>query len=258
MSYRAHLVPSLGALADEGADAAFRALADAAPVFVHAKSRTTDTSVIVLPGASRVVRKMWRWPRRGDRVKGVLRTTFAATSPARREFEALVRLAALPGGPFAPAPLAWAERRAHGVLQECLILTAEIADATDFAVWLRDTRGAARRTTVVRRLAERTREMHDAGLADCEMHPRNVIVGPDDAVFKVDCAKQTRTRRGASQAARARDLAALDVGLARLASPAERAAFFAAYGASQALVAAAERERARIDARESKRLPARG
>ena len=98
--------------------------------------------------------------------------------------------------------------------------------------------------------------MHDLKLVDFEMHPRNVLVGATGRdVFKVDCAKQRRRAAAATQADRARDLAALDVGLVRLTTSAERAAFLRAYGADVSLEAAVLRERRRIDAREAGRLP---
>ncbi len=256
MGFAARLVPALAAAVSSSPDAAWRALFDAAALTTFAKSRTTQTAVVEVPGLGRVVRKTWTWPRRRDRAKGALRTTWAARSPARREFEALARLVVLADGPFAPTPLGYVEERRHGVLRSCLLVATEVAGAVDLASWLAATRPSATRTQVLARLARRVRRMHDAGLVDFEMHPRNVIVARDGRdVLKVDCAKQRRRRRDASRRDRARDLAALDVGLVRLATGDERAAFFDAYGADAALVAAAERARRTIDARESKRLP---
>jgi hypothetical protein len=254
MAFTAHLGPALRAALPAAADEVWRTLAGLTAETVFAESRTTRTSLVRIGGAGRVVRKEWTWPRRRDRLKGALRTTWAARSPARREFEALARLAALRGGPFGPEPLAYAEHRVRGVLRACILVTREIAGAVDLARWLASTRPGRRRTAVLARLAQRVREMHDAGLADFEMHPRNVIVAAAD-VWKVDCAKQRRRRRAAPFADRARDLAALDVGLVRLATAAERDAFLAAYGANRALVAAVERRRTTIDAREARRLP---
>ena len=256
MAFRAHLGPTLRAALPAAPDEIWRTLAELPPESVFAASRTTRTSVVHVAGAGRVVRKEWTWPRRRDRLKGALRTTWAARSPARREFEALARLVALPGGPFAPEPLGWAEHRERGVLRACLLVTREIAGATDLARWLVSARPGRARTKVLARLAQRVREMHEAGLADFEMHPRNVIVAPASGdVWKVDCAKQRQRSGAASRTDRTRDLAALDVGLVRLATAAERTGFLDAYGANRALVAAVERQRNRIDARESRLLP---
>jgi hypothetical protein len=233
-----------------GADA-WRVVAEAAPLVEFARSRTTQTAVVDMDGIGRVVRKRWTWPRRRDRLKGALRTTWAARSPARREFEALGRLHALS---FAPTPLGFVERRERGVLRECVLLLEEIADATDLATRLAK-RGRGDAAQLLALLARRVRAMHDAGLVDFEMHPRNVLVAPDGDVLKVDCAKQHRGSRPASAADRARDLAALDVGLVRLATSDERTVFFDAYGADRRLRDLVDRARRRIDGRESARLP---
>jgi RIO-like serine/threonine protein kinase len=242
------------ALPDEP-EATWRALSEARVVAALAASRTTETAIVDVAALGRVVRKRWTWPRRRDRFKGALRTTWAARSPARREFEALVRLVALPGGPFAPEPLGFVERRERGVLRACILVEREAVGAIDLARRLLALRRGAARSRLLARLADRVREMHDVGLADLDFHPRNVLVLPTGDVLKVDCAKQRRRRGPATRADRARDLAALDVGLTRLVSAPERAAFFAAYGAEPALERAVARERVRIDAREARRLP---
>jgi hypothetical protein len=256
MGFSAHLEPVLAASVPSSPEAAWR-LVDAAPtVDVFARSRTTETVVASIDELGRVVRKRWTWPRRRDRAKGALRTTWAARSPARREFDALARLVALPGGAFAPTPLGFLEERSHGVLRACVLVETEIEGAVDLARRLVESRPGRARTRLLARLARRTREMHDAGLVDFEMHPRNVLVAPaTDDVFKVDCAKQRRRAGPASERDRARDLAALDVGLTRLATDDERTDFFREYGANRSLVEAVASGRRRIDARESRRLP---
>ena len=256
MAFRAELVPPLRTVAPVPAARAWTVLDALPPVHVFAASRTTQTCVVELGELGRMVRKHWWWPRRRDRLKGALRTTWAAKSPARREFEALERLRSLPGGPLAPQALGFLEHRSRGVLRACMLLTTEIAGAADLAQWLVTTRSATERSRVLVHLGQRVREMHDAGLADFEMHPRNVLVVPSSGVvMKVDCAKQ-RLRAGPVAARdRARDLGALDVGLTRLATAAERAQFLRAYGAAPSLAAAVERARRRVDAREALRLP---
>lgn len=226
-------------------------------VLLLTRSRTTETAVVEVPSVGRLIRKRWWWPRTSDRAKGAFRTTVAAHSPARREHAALTRLRALPGGPFAPAPLGVVEERRGGVLTACTLLLEEIRDAVDLATFLRDERDPAARAYVLTDLAVRTRAMHAAGLLDREHHPRNVLVA-DGRTWKVDCAKQ-RVRRGAVPPATAvGDLATLDVGLVRLATAEEREAFLeAALGVppDPALRARLDAARARIDARESDRLP---
>ena len=221
-----------------------------------AASRTTAADVVRLPDGRRAVRKLWVWPRWSDRARGTLRTTILAPCPASREFAALRRLRDLPSGPFAPEPWSWTETRRAGVLVACTLLLDEVPDACDLTAFLRTERDGARRRAVLADLAIRTREMHGAGLVDREHHPRNVLVA-GTRTWKVDCWKQ-RTR-GVPLSARdvATDLAALDVGLARLATPDERGTFLAGAAGGAWSPSLAERvaaERARIDPRESRRL----
>lgn len=267
MPSRAVLPPQLAlALGWDGdgmARDAGQAVAALAPLQILARSRTTETAVVALPGIPRVIRKRWWWPRRRDRAKGLFRTTLAAASPARREYDALLRLRALPGGPFAPAPIGYIEDRTAGVLMSCALLLDEIPGATDLAHWLRDEQDARRRREVLTDLARRTRAMHDAGIVDREMHPRNVLVEPSACrTWKIDVPKQRTGRRPAPRADAVDDLACLDVGLARLATPEERAVFIAAYlGASDddrtrsALATEVAARRTVQDLREACRLP---
>ena len=214
------------------------AVSELTPLCVYARSRTTETALVQLPdskaGPWLVVRKRWWWPRARDRVKGAFRTTIAARSPARREFDALTRLAALPGGPFAPLPLGAFEERSGGVLQSCGLLVTALPDTTDLSAWLARKAGSATLVnTVLADLAVRVAAMHDAGLVDKEMHPRNVLVDPvAKRTWKIDVAKQRASRgvaRPVSPSAAIDDLACLDVGLSRLATAEERSAFLSAY-----------------------------
>lgn len=256
MAFRACLVPGLAYAMPQDADAAWRSVASLPEEHVYAASRTTRTSVVRLEGGGRVVRKRWTWPRRRDQLKGALRTTWVARSPARREHEALVRLRDLKGGAFAPESLGYLEHRERGVLRACILLTGEVRGATDLARFLLQTDPGAARTSVLSRLARRTRAMHDADIVDFEMHPRNVLVVRKSLdVLKVDCAKQRKRARKLTREERARDLGALDVGLVRYVTALERRDFLRAYGADPQLIAAIEEERERIDARESRRLP---
>ena len=228
------------------------------------RSRTTDAAVVDVPGFGPLVRKRRWWPRSSDRLKGAFRTTLVAPSPARREYDALLRLRALPSGPFAPEPLGVVEQRTRGVLEACTLLVEAIADVRDLAEFLAAERSEELRTAVLADLALRTREMHAAGLVDREHHPRNVLVA-GRRTWKVDCWKQRARRRPFGTRDVLTDVAALDVGLVRLATPTERAAFLDAVLATDdggppppALLARLDAERARIDDRESLRLPGAG
>ncbi len=116
-------------------DAAWDATASLETTAVLARSRTTETAIVV--AGAPFVRKRWWWPRRGDRLRGAFRTTLAARSPAVREAAALRRLQDLASGPFAPVPLGWLERRERGILRACTLLLAFLDGAVDLATWLR-------------------------------------------------------------------------------------------------------------------------
>lgn len=257
MRVTAALDPRLASLV-RATPAATAAAVDAlVPVAVLTRSRTTETAVVDVPGAGRIVRKRRWWPRAADRAKGAFRTTIAAASPARREHEALGRLRRLPPDPFAPAPLGWTESRRGGVLHACTLLLEEVEGAVDLGLFLRDERDARRRARVLGDLALRTRAMHAAGIADGDHHPRNVLVA-GGRTWRVDCAKQRVHRGPLAPSAIVSDLAALDVGLVRLATAAERVAFLAAATGvppDPAFLARLDAARSGIDARECKRLP---
>ncbi len=224
-----------------------------------ARSRSTDTALVPVAGVGLVVRKRWRWTRLRERLKGVGRTTALAASPAEREFAALARTYAT--GAFHPEPLAFVVARRRGLVASCTLFLTPVPDAIDLATWLRDTHDAALRRRVLADLARRTRAMHDAHVLDGEHHLRNVLV--DGArTWKVDCPKARELVRLAPPRA-AHDLGCADVGLARFASRAERLRALRAYvgetaprSTLRAWVERVRRARARVDARESRRLPA--
>ncbi len=222
---------------------------------VLAVSRTTKTAVVQIPGGGAAVRKQWRFPEPRDRLRGAFRTTFLARSPASRAWRAM-----RDGGPtgFHPPALAAFDDRRGGVLHECLLLLTYIPGARDLAIFLRDERDPASRHSVLTDLAVRLRAMHDAGVADGEMHPRNVLVA-EGRTYKVDCARQRRFAGGAPRRRRAHDLACLDVGLLRLASRVERARALRAYardvGDLRPLARRIEHLRRGLAEREERRLP---
>lgn len=238
-------------------------LAAVEPRRILARSRTTETAAVDLPGYGPAIRKRWWWPRPRDLFRGAFRTTFAAPSPARREHDALLRLRSLRDGPFAPSPIGLLEERRAGVLLACMLLVEEIPGAVDLASWLHGARDPGARSAVLADLARRTRGMHDAGIVDREMHPRNVLVDAQARrTWKIDVPKQRQRSTRARRADVVDDLACLDVGIARLASRPERSAFLAAYlgpasNANEltALDADVTARRAVQDVREARRLP---
>jgi len=255
------------AIADRlpGTDADAVAALEGLPVARElASSRSTRCEAVELPGGRTGVRKTWIWPTLPERWKGAFRTTFAARSPATRERDALLRLQALPQGPFAPAPLMTGDRRSGGVLQGCVLLLEEVSAAVDLARWLVSSPGEDTIDDVLADLARRVAGMHEAGVLDCDLHPRNVLVQPElQRTWLVDSPKQRRRHAPVPPRRAALDLAALDVGLQRLAPPLARTAFFTAYGAARpdvdlpALMRRVELLRASLEPRQARRLPSR-
>jgi len=170
---------------------------------VVARSRTSITERGVLDlaaGPVPVHRKVYRYNGIGALLSGLFRTTFAAPSRARREAEALRRLAALG---LAPAPVLLVERRTAGFLREAILAVRTVEGGADLSAAPPSPGLAA----AVGRAAGR---MHAAGLGDLSLAPRNVVTA-GDAVMKVDSGRLREVPRGGS--IQAADLADLLAGL---------------------------------------------
>lgn len=256
------LVASLG---DTAASEWLADAHDAPPERELTRSRTTDTSLIATPSGGAVVRKRWRWPGLEERLKGLGRTTAFARTPAEREWEALGRTYGASDLRFHPAPLAVRVERRGGFAVRAMLLLEEVPGCVDLATFLRDEDDRERRRRVLHDLATRTRAMHADGVADGDLHPRNLLVERDALrVWKVDCARQRRRAAPLTGRHADHDLACIDVGLARFATRAERLRALRVYldvgagaPATRRRAAAILALRARLDATEASRLPAR-
>lgn len=252
-------------LVEAGVDAVLAAVHDAVPLRWLTRSRTTDTAIVQVPGRGSVVRKRWRWPGFGERLKGVGRTTALAPTPAEREWRALGRSYGSSGLRFHPRPLALRIEREGAFAARAMLLLEEIPDASDLAEYLAGEAHPSSRAAVLRDLASRVRVMHADGVADGDLHPRNLLVQSRDLrVWKVDCARQ-RVHRAPLTGRRAEyDLACIDVGLARFASRGERVRALRLYlggrvggDTVRALAERVDVMRRRIESIEGPRLPPR-
>jgi len=264
----AHAAPGSLDRADRSADATeawLHAAANADPISEYTRSRTTDTSIVEVPGLGRAARKRWRWPGTAERLKGIGRTTALALTPAEREFRALGRTYGDERLVFHPGPLAFLVERRGALAHTAMLLLTEIPDTLDLAEFLLAERAPQRRRQVLADLAHRVGAMHADGVTDGDCHPRNVLVDTATArTWKVDCGRQRARPRPAERRRAEYDLACLDVGLARFASRSERARALRTYLAACPSAAASRSWSRRVTAlaariapHEAQRLPAR-
>lgn len=218
---------------------------------VVARSRTTltEAGVLDLPaGPTPVHRKVYEYRGAAALLGGAFRTTFAARGRARRELDALRRLAALG---LAPVAVAVAERRTAGFLRQAILATRTVEGGRDL--------GAAEPDEALAAAAGRAAgTIHAAGLGDLSLSPRNLVASRDPGgawrIAKVDSGRLRETGRGGPE--QARDLADLVAGLEGRWPAAALDALRAAYaGAAGALPAGLGDALADARARLSRRDP---
>ncbi|MGE0711375.1 MAG: lipopolysaccharide kinase InaA family protein [Planctomycetota bacterium] len=151
-----------------------------AEVIKHNKVRT----VVRLPTAAGVVFcKRFRVTRALDRLAHLVRS-----SPARREWEALLRLAR--AGVSVPRPVLLAEERAAGgCLVGSVLATVEVAGAAELTRTIDALRAAGdeqRRPALLAALARAVRAVFAAGCDHPDLHLANFLVGPDEAIVALD------------------------------------------------------------------------
>lgn len=155
-------------------------------------------------GTRLVYIKTYDYPWAGDRIRGLLRTTFLAPSRARREWDALLWMRAQ--GLAAPEPLALAERRWHGVLQRCVLVTdaypGQPLDELLLGLKPRE------RDHLLRCLESFVDALHRKGFRDGNLDLRNLLARrrDDDSweIVKIDSPRHRVTRPGPAHDRRAR------------------------------------------------------
>lgn len=197
-----------GELRGPAGDEGWALLASLRDARVVARSRTalTEEGLLDLPsGEVRVFRKVYAYRGFGAKVRGMFRTTFLARSRAAREADALRRLH---GMGLAPAPLAMAEERTLGFLDEAMLATRAVPGGRDLS-GLDPLPGLA---AAAGRAAGR---MHAAGLGRLDLAPRNLVAAPSAGggweILKVDSGAMAPVPRGGTE--QAADLADLLAGL---------------------------------------------
>jgi hypothetical protein len=215
-----------GALAIPACD--FDALAEAKGD-CRKRHRTGDVARVAAAdgpfGVAWVRKRLW-YPTPGDRLRGMLRTTFLAPSRVEREAGNLERLAG-----FGLQPrllLAFGERRSKGFLLDSFLCTRAL-DALSLEVVLREEREPQRRRRRLAALGSFAGGLHARGFVDRDLHLRNFLAAADGALAKVDSpfgGIAPRWRRGRLQR---RELDRLRAELSALSSEPELQVFESAY-----------------------------
>ncbi len=192
-------------------------------------------------------------------LRGCLRNTWLGRSRAKAEWIALRRMR--DAGVATPAPVALIESRRGRGLRACAIATAWIDDAVPLdRAWV-DADAFGRRR-LLDACAATVARLHAAGLADGDLHPRNILVtwaDGDPTTWCIDAPKGHRSRRRADHS---HDLACIDVGLRALTTATTRRRAWLRYARARGIprrawpawFAAIDRRHDRIAQRESRRL----
>ncbi|UCD29035.1 MAG: hypothetical protein JSV03_00695 [Planctomycetota bacterium] len=144
-----------------------------------ALSSTSDTLEIFPPtGTERipsVYMKRYRYPKRSQRIKAVLRGSWFRKSRARFEFDRLSSMRTR--GIRTIEPLAVGERRIAGLVTAGILITRGVAGQSllSFAKTADDLSPADRRS-IVTKLAQKVRRMHEAGVVHGSMVWRDIII----------------------------------------------------------------------------------
>lgn len=175
--------------------------------------------------------KHYTAPRFSKQVKHLVRN-----SRTRQEWEMGLKLEGL-GLPVA-RPLAMAERRRSGLLQEDYLLEEWLEGYQNFDLWFREHWERARsgpelkqRREAVVRLAFLIRRLHDLGVLQRDFKPDSIMVGPDGDYKLVDLERALVKRRpgGLSLSDRLDNLTKIDQTFGFVGSLTDRLRFLRAY-----------------------------
>jgi tRNA A-37 threonylcarbamoyl transferase component Bud32 len=119
-----------------------------------------------------------------------------------------------------PTLIAYGHQTHLGVLQQAVLVTAEVADATDLEQIARSgdlyRKGVPAAQEILSELASATRAMHADGFYHKDLKPRNILVrqtGDDTELFFFDCPSGHHPPRLLLRRGIVRDLAHLEEGL---------------------------------------------
>ena len=202
-------------------------------VALLAQSRTVTVERMRRPDGIEVVRKIYLFPTRRDRLRGMLRGTWLGRNKARREFVGLRFLQGV-GVPAIEA-LEWTvQRNRFGFVTECSLVTRAYT-GHDLARVLRE--GRIPESEVWVAIGTSVRRMHDAGFWHRGLSARNLLLVEESCAIRwLDPAKSlTYPAGGLPEGARAHDLLRFWTPLLTLVPPSARQAFAKAYGSEECL-----------------------
>ncbi|MFO8056988.1 MAG: lipopolysaccharide kinase InaA family protein [bacterium] len=164
-------------------------------------------------------------------------------SRTRQEWEMGVRLGET-GFPVAK-PLAMAERKSFGLLQEDYLFQESLEGYENFDAWFdrkfesqksdvddaeaRPAKSSKERRRVISELAALVRRMHDKGVMQRDFKPDSIMVGPAGDFKLVDLERVLIKKRGLSLSDRLKNLAKLDQAFSHVGTTTDRLRFLKAY-----------------------------
>ena len=163
----------------------FRELAEA-PAELFKQHRTGDVARVAArhaPCGVAAIRKRFWYPRLGDRLRGVLRTTALARSRVEGEAQALERFARL--GLQPPLLLAWGEARRGPFLSDSYIYLREV-DSEPLDRWFAEQHEPEARAVTLATLARFVAALQRASIVDRDLHLRNLLRTRAGELVKID------------------------------------------------------------------------
>ncbi len=181
------------------------------------------------------LKKYW-YPTLAHRWSGCYRGTLLGVSKVRREFENLGRLRAW--GLDAPAPVAYGEERSAGWLHRSFLISEGVHEPLPLDLFIRDhlptlpsSEQQLLRRTLITRLADYTRRMHECCFVHHDYFWRNILLSGTSLArfFLIDSHKGRCWKPWMETRSRAKDLATLDAPAPSFFRRGERLRFFLRY-----------------------------
>jgi hypothetical protein len=155
--------------------------------------------------------KIYRYPRRNDRIKILLRGGLFGRSRAKVEFDNLQHLHEKG---LAPQVIAFGQNRTCGLLSASLLVINEVVGAVPMDTFVAEqlpTLSPLQRKAFIQGLADFTRTMNENRFVNSEYHWRNILITTTDNDFTFQVIDPSSSRRRYKWTRPFFDLATLDV-----------------------------------------------